>query len=139
MVMHGAGWLEGGLIASFEKMIIDAEMLQMMIETLQPLPLSKEDLALDAIREVGPGGHFFGAQHTLERYETAFYQPLVSDWRNFEAWSEAGSPDALARAHTLYQQLLKEFEPPALAVETQEALDAFVARRKEELVANPAD
>src|SRR3546814_5726333 len=86
--LHGAGWLEGGLCAPFEKFVLDVEMLQMMSEVLTPLEVSEESIGLDAIREVGPGGHFFGAAHTLARYETAFYSPLLSDWRNFETWQE---------------------------------------------------
>lgn len=132
LVMHAAGWLEGGLVASFEKAIVDAEMLQHMSETLQPLVVNEAELALDAIREVGPAGHFFGAAHTLERYETAFYAPLLSDWRNFESWREAGAQDATARANRIYKQLLAEFEPPPLDPAIAEELDAFVARRKRE-------
>ena len=101
MVWHAVGWLEGGLTASFEKMILDAEMIQMMAETLKPLKLSDDELGLKAIEEVPPGGHFFGTAHTLERYDHAFYDPIISDWRNFEAWQEAGSPDATQRAFRL--------------------------------------
>ncbi|MGH6886306.1 MAG: trimethylamine methyltransferase family protein, partial [Geminicoccales bacterium] len=133
MIYHGAGWLEGGLCASFEKIVLDAEMLQMMSEVLKPLEVSEETLALDAIREVGPGGHFFGAAHTLARYETAFYAPLLSDWRNFESWQEAGSPDTTQRANKLWKQLLADYVPPPLAPERAEAIDAYVARRKEEI------
>jgi trimethylamine--corrinoid protein Co-methyltransferase len=132
MVMHGAGWMEGGLVASFEKMIVDAEMLQMMAEFLQPIVVDEDTLALDAIREVGPGGHFFGAAHTLARYETAFYAPMVSDWRNFESWREAGAVDAAHRANLIWKQLLNEFVPPPLDPAIDEALKDFVARRKRE-------
>ncbi len=114
MVYHAAGWMEGGLTASFEKMIIDAEMLQMMAEFLQPLEVSDDTLALDAIAEVGPGGHFFGAAHTLARYETAFYAPLVSDWRNFETWEETGSLTATQRANTIWKRLLADYEQPPI-------------------------
>ena len=133
LVLHAAGWMEGGLVASFEKMVIDAEMLQMMAETLVPLEVNDDTLALDAIREVGPGGHFFGAAHTLQRYETAFYQPILSDWRNFESWREAGSKTALERANGLWKQLLAEYQPPPLDPAIAEALDAYVARRKAEI------
>ncbi|MGF1608548.1 MAG: trimethylamine methyltransferase family protein [Kiloniellales bacterium] len=132
IVMHGAGWMEGGLTASFEKMVLDAELLQMMAEFLQPIVVDDDTLGLDAIREVGPGGHFFGAAHTLARYETAFYSPLLSDWRNFESWREAGAPDATTRANTLYKRLLAGYEPPPLDQAIAEELAAFVARRKEE-------
>lgn len=131
IVNHGAGWLEGGLTASFEKLIIDAEMLQMMAEYLQPIVVDDDSLALDAIAAVGPGGHFFGSPHTMQRYETAFYAPLVSDWRNFETWSQDGAVDARERAHLIWRQLLEQSESPPLDAATDEALDEFVARRKE--------
>jgi trimethylamine--corrinoid protein Co-methyltransferase len=132
MVMHGAGWMEGGLVASFEKLIVDAEMLQMMAEFLQPIVVDEDTLGLSAIAEVGPGGHFFGAAHTLARYETAFYAPIVSDWRNFESWREAGAKDTAQRANALWKQLLADYQPPHLDPAVDEALKDFVARRKAE-------
>lgn len=134
LVNHAAGWLEGGLTASYEKLIIDAEMLQMMAEYLQPIVVDDATLGLDAIAAVGPGGHFFGSPHTLERYETAFYSPLVSDWRNYETWAEAGSVDARERAHSVWRQLLDESESPVLDDAVDEQLTDFVATRKEELL-----
>ncbi|MEQ1872341.1 MAG: trimethylamine methyltransferase family protein [Ilumatobacteraceae bacterium] len=133
IVNHAAGWLEGGLTASFEKLIIDAEMLQMMAEYLQPIVVDDDSLGLDAIAAVGPGGHFFGSPHTMQRYETAFYSPLVSDWRNYETWSQDGAVDARERAHRIWRQLLEQSESPALDVAIDEALSDFVARRKEAL------
>jgi trimethylamine--corrinoid protein Co-methyltransferase len=132
MIMHGAGWLEGGLVASFEKFLIDAEMLQMMAETLYPLEVSEAALGFDAVKEVGPGGHFFGAAHTLERYENAFYAPILSDWRNFESWAEAGSRTVTERAHALSKELLGSYEKPPLDAAVGEELDAFVERRRAE-------
>ena len=132
MVLHGAGWMEGGLVASFEKFIIDVEMLQMMAEFLQGITVDDDELAFDAVAEVGPGGHFFGAAHTLERYETAFYSPLVSDWSNYETWEEAGSLTAEQRANRIWKQALADYEPPPLADERAAELEEFVARRKEE-------
>ena len=132
IVLHGAGWLEGGLCASFEKFILDVEMLQMMAEFLAPIVVNEATLGLDAIREVEPGGHFFGAAHTLERYETAFYTPLVSDWRNYETWEEAGAETATERAHKIYKRVLAEFEPPPLDPAIKDELDDFVERRKRE-------
>ena len=131
-VMHGAGWLEGGLCASFEKFVLDAEMLQMMAEFLRPLDVSEDAIGLEAIREVGPGGHFFGAAHTLERYETAFYSPILSDWRNLETWEETGSETATQRANRLFKAVLADYSPPPLDPAVKEALDAFVARRTAE-------
>jgi trimethylamine--corrinoid protein Co-methyltransferase len=132
MVMHAAGWLEGGLTSSFEKVVLDAEMLQMMAQFLEPLEVSDDTLGYDAIVEVGPGGHFFGSAHTMARYETAFYAPMLSDWRNFETWQEAGSETATQRANTLYKRILAAYEPPALDPAVLEELNAFVARRKAE-------
>ena len=137
-VMHGAGWLEGGLTASYEKMIIDAEMLQMMAEFMQPLEVSDATLGLEAMADVGPGGHFFGTQHTLDRYETAFYQPMVSDWRNFETWEEAGSLTATQRANGIWKELLASYQQPPMDPATAEELDAFIARRKAEINAQAA-
>jgi trimethylamine--corrinoid protein Co-methyltransferase len=133
LLYQGAGWLEGGLTASYEKLIIDAEILQMLSEVLQPIPVDEASLGFDAIADVGPGGHFFGTAHTLERYETAFYQPIVSDWRNFETWQADGSRTATERANTIWKRLLAEAVPPALDRPVAEALDAFVARRKREI------
>jgi trimethylamine--corrinoid protein Co-methyltransferase len=132
MVMHGAGWMEGGLVASFEKFIVDVEILQGMAEFLQPMKIDEAELAVEAIREVGPGGHFFGSAHTLERYEAAFYSPLLSDWRNFENWSLAGAENATQRATKLYKLALADYQPPPLDAAIAEELAAFVARRKEE-------
>ncbi len=98
-IMHSAGWTEGGLTASFEKFILDVDLLQMVAEFLTPLDVSQDALALDAVREVGPGGHFFGTAHTLARYESAFYSPILSDWRNFETWTEAGRPTTYDHAN----------------------------------------
>ncbi len=132
LLMHGAGWLEGGLTASFEKFVLDIEMLQMMAAFFEEIEVTSGTLALDAVREVGPGGHFFGAAQTMERYETAFYTPLVSDWRNFETWEETGSLDATRRANRIYKQVLADFEPPPLDPAVREELEAFVTRRKAE-------
>ena len=131
-IMHGAGWLEGGLCASFEKFVLDAEMLQMMSEVMTPLEVSEASIGLEAIREVGPGGHFFGAAHTLERYERAFYSPMLSDWRNFETWQEGGSETATQRANRIYKAVLENFTPPPLDPAIREAVDAFVLRRTSE-------
>jgi trimethylamine--corrinoid protein Co-methyltransferase len=135
-VNHAAGWLEGGLTASFEKLILDAEMLQMMVEYMRPIEVSDDDLALDAIAEVGPGGHHFGTSHTLERYESAFYSPIISNRQNFEAWQEAGSIDSAARANAIWKQLLQEYEQPALDPAIDDALVDYVSRRKLELASD---
>ncbi len=133
LVKHGAGWMEGGLVASYEKMIVDAEILQCMAEFLQPIVVDDDTLALDAIAEVAPGGHFFGAAHTLARYHTAFYAPMLSDWRNFEQWQEAGAATATQRANGIWKSILDEFEPPPLDPAIDEELKAYMARRHEEI------
>ncbi len=129
MVKHSLGWLEGGLTASFEKVIIDAEMLQMMTEFMRPVTIDDDEMAMDAMLEVGPGGHYFGCAHTLERYETAFYSPILSDWSNFENWQDRGSLDATQRAHKIYKKLLEDYEEPPMDKAIAEELDAFVDRR----------
>jgi len=132
MIKHGAGWMEGGLVASYEKVIVDAEILQTMGEALQPLTVDDDALGLDAIKEVGPGGHFFGAAHTLARYENAFYSPMLSDWRNFETWREAGALTAAQRANAIWKQLLADYERPPLDPGIDEALRDYVERRRRE-------
>ena len=138
LLYQGAGWLEGGLTASYEKLILDAEILQMMSEVLQPLVIDEAEIGVDTIAEVGPGGHFFGAAHTLERFEHAFYRPILSDWRNFETWQDDGSRTAAERANGIWKQLLAEFEPPATDQARSEAIDAFVTRRTREIEAASA-
>jgi len=139
LVKHALGWIEGGLCASFEKVIIDAEMLQMMAEMMKPLEFNDAEFGLSAMEEVGPGGHYFGCAHTMERYETAFYSPILSDWQNFENWEEAGSLDATTRAHKIYKQLLADYQPPAMDPAIAEELDQFVERRISEGGQNPND
>ncbi len=128
-VKHAAGWLEGGLCASYEKTILDIDLLQMIAETFVPLDMSEDALAVDAIRDVGPGGHFFGTAHTQSRYRTAFYQPIVSDWRNYETWAEAGRPTAIERANRVWKERLAAYQRPLIDPAIEEEIDAFVARR----------
>jgi len=132
MLMHGAGWLEGGLCCSYEKVILDIDLLQMVTEFLQPVSTNVEDLAVEVINEVGPAGHFFGTEHTQARYRDAFYSPILSDWRNFETWQEAGSPIAIERANAEWQKRLDAYEAPTLDLAIREELDAFVTKRKAE-------
>jgi trimethylamine--corrinoid protein Co-methyltransferase len=128
-VMHGAGWMEGGLVASLEKFVVDVELLQMMAEFLVPIRVDSDTLGLDAIADVGPGGHFFGSEHTLARYEHAFYAPLLSDWQNFGAWTEAGSLSTELRANRIWKQALEEYSAPPLDDGIRTELAEFVARR----------
>jgi trimethylamine--corrinoid protein Co-methyltransferase len=128
-IMHGAGWMEGGLHASLDKMILDADLLQMVSAILDPLQVDATTMPIDTIAEVGPGGHFFGTAHTQERFRDAFYRPLLSDWRNYESWEEAGSPTADRKAHDLADRFLAAYEPPPMDPEIQAELRAFVDRR----------
>jgi trimethylamine--corrinoid protein Co-methyltransferase len=132
LLMHGAGWMEGGLHASYEKMILDAELLGMVEAFLDPVEVSEDTLAVEAIREVGPGGHFFGVGHTQSRYRTAFHKPMLSDWRNYESWQEAGSPELPSKANRVWKELLAAYEPPPMDLAIREELDAFVAKRVEQ-------
>jgi trimethylamine--corrinoid protein Co-methyltransferase len=133
LIYHAAGWLEGGLTASYEKLILDVEILQNMMEVLRPIDFSEDEMGFDAIASVPTGGHFFGAEHTMARYETAFYQPMLSDWTNHGAWEAAGSKHASERATALWQQALEEYEEPVMEPARREELDAYVAKRKEEI------
>jgi trimethylamine--corrinoid protein Co-methyltransferase len=130
LLEHAAGWMHGGLTASFEKLILDAELLQMMDATFAPIDTGAAALALDAVREAGPGGHFFGTAHTMGRYETAFHQPMLSNWDNWPSWTGRGSIGARERANAVWKALLAEYQEPALDPAVAEALDAYVARRK---------
>ncbi len=133
MIKHSGGWLEGGLCASFEKLILDMEMVQMITETLRPIEVTEEDLALDAIKEVGAGGHHFGTSHTMSRYKDAFYNPLVSDWSNFETWQENGEKTATDRANEMFKQLLEIYQKPAIDPAVEEELSAYVEKRRGEI------
>ena len=134
MVYHAAGWLEGGLIASPEKFIMDCEVLQHIQRYLDPVIVdtSPDAIALDAIKSVGSDGHFFGIQHTQDRYATAFYQPFLSDWKNFEGWQAAGAVWTPERAHTMFKEIVGGFEPPPMDAAIRDELADFVARRKSE-------
>lgn len=132
LLMHGAGWMEGGLHASFEKMVIDADLLHMVSASLDPFVVDDDTLAFEAIASVGPGGHFFGTDHTQARFRTEFHRPMISDWRNYESWIEAGSPDAPRKANQLVKQLLADYEPPRIADAVLSELSDFVARRTAE-------
>ena len=134
MVYHAAGWLEGGLIASPEKFVMDCEILQLIQRYMDPAltATGPEDIALEAVREVGCQSHYFGIQHTQDRYTTAFYQPFLSDWSNYEAWEAAGAAWTAQRAHQVFHDIIASFEPPPMEVAIHEELAAFVERRKAE-------
>jgi trimethylamine--corrinoid protein Co-methyltransferase len=133
VMMHAGGWLEGGLTCSFEKLILDAELLQLQSAMLDPIDLSDDAIGVEAMAEAGPGGHFFGTAHTLERYESAFYTPILSDWRNYETWRDDGGKTATERANGIWKQLLRDYEKPPIDPGVEEELEAYVARRKREI------
>jgi trimethylamine--corrinoid protein Co-methyltransferase len=132
-VMHSAGWLEGGLVAGYEKFIVDIELLQMMRAEFTPLEIDEASMAFGAHQEVGHGGHFLGAMHTMERFRTCFYRPLLSSSENYERWMRNGGVDAAHRAEKIYRQKLEEFEQPALDDAVRLELEEFVVRRRAEL------
>lgn len=130
VIIHSAGWLEGGLTNSYEKFITDVEVLQMVAELCRETMAGDAEIALDALMEVGPSGHFFGAAHTMERYQTEFYQPFSSDWSNFGTWTEKGSQTADERATGIWQKIVAEAKPVATAApERVEAMQSFIDRR----------
>ena len=129
LLLHGAGWMEGGLHASYEKMVIDADLLNMVSTFLAPIEVTADSLAVEVIDSVGPGGHFFGTDHTQARYTTEFLSPFVSDWRNWESWTDAGSPTAAERANKVARQLLDSYQEPTLADDIHAELRDFVDRR----------
>jgi trimethylamine--corrinoid protein Co-methyltransferase len=130
MLMHGAGWMEGGLVASFEKMVMDAELLGYMQSYYTPLSFEEEDFGFEAIKSVGPGGHFFGCEHTLARYENAFHTPLLADWRNNETWLEADSPTTFDHAEKRYQSLLENYQQPNLEISIKESIEEYISKRE---------
>jgi len=132
-VMHAAGWLEGGLVSCYEKFIIDIELLRMLQVEFTPLEITEESLAFGAHEEVGHGGHFLGAAHTMERFRDCFYRPLLSSTANFERWLKLGAKDTAARAGEIWRAKLDSFTPPPLDEAIRAELDDFVQRRRREL------
>lgn len=133
LVYHAHGWMEGGLTTSFEKTILDAEMVQMMAALAPRIDFSDVEEVMAAIAAVGPGGHFLGSEHTMPRYETAFHQPMISDWRPYEFWEAAGSPDTAQRANARWKELLAAYQEPPIEPAIKEALADYVARRTREI------
>ena len=132
-VMHSAGWLESGLVSCYEKFVVDIEILRMLQEEFTPLEIDEASLAYDAHVEVGQGGHFLGAAHTLERFRDCFYRPLLSSTENFERWKRLGARDATERAGEIWRATLEEYEQPPLDEEVRAELEAYVTRRRAEL------
>jgi trimethylamine--corrinoid protein Co-methyltransferase len=135
LINHAAGWLEGGLSASFEKIVLDAELLREWAAILKPVEFGDDELALDAIAAIAPGGHFFGSPHTLARYETAFHRPILADWSNYENWRDGGERTATDRALDVWKKTRDAYVPPPLDAGVREAVAEYVARRAAELAA----
>ena len=129
-VLHGAGWLEGGLSSGYEKFIMDADQLGMMQKLSQGIDLSEEGQAMDAVREVGPGNHYLGCAHTRRHFEEAFYSSRIADYNSFEQWESEGSLDAAQRANRIYKEMLASYEAPEIDPGVDEALCEFIAKRK---------
>ncbi|MFQ5954932.1 MAG: trimethylamine methyltransferase family protein [Kiloniellales bacterium] len=130
-VLHAAGWLEGGLTSGYEKLVMDADQLAMMQRFAEGVDLSDNGQAMDAVREVGPGRHYLGCAHTQANFETAFYRSAIADNETFERWQSEGSLDAAQRANALWKKMLEDYEPPPLDPAIDEALNAYMTRRKE--------
>jgi len=131
--MHTAGWLDSGLVACYEKFLLDVEALRILQLELVPLEINDETLAFGAHEEVGHGGYFFGAAHTLERFRECFYRPLVSSTENFERWNRLGARDTATRAGEVWRKTLEEYEQPPMDDGLKEELKAYVDRRRMEL------
>ena len=132
LLMHAAGWVEGGLCTSYEKFVLDCEIVQSMTQMLEPVRVETSDFAFDEIESVGPGGHFFGTERTIATFETAFYRPLVSTTQNYGAWMEGGAKTATERATAIWQEAIKTYSEPPIDDSIGEALSAFVAKRREQ-------
>jgi trimethylamine--corrinoid protein Co-methyltransferase len=132
-VMHSAGWLESALVSCYEKFVTDVELLRMLYHVFEPLKIDEESLAFSAHQEVGQGGHFLGAVHTLERFRECFYRPLVSSTENYERWARNGGNDTAARASEVWRKTLEEYEEPPMDNDLKAQLKAYVDRRRTEL------
>jgi len=134
-IMHSAGWLEGGLVASYEKFVMDVELIRMLQAQFTPLEIDDASLAFDAHLEVGHGGHFLGAAHTMERFRDCFYRPLLSSSENFERWTRNGAKNTAVRANEIAHKKIEEYEMPPMDDAIKAELDEFVQKRKQELEA----
>lgn len=132
LLMHAAGWVEGGLCTSYEKFVLDCEVAQSMAQTMDPVRIDADTLALDEIAEIGPGGHFFGTPRTISTFESAFYRPIVSSTQNYGAWMEAGGKSAAERTTAIWQEALNQYAEPEPDPAIREALTSFVAKRTEQ-------
>ena len=129
-MLHAAGWLEGGLVSSFEKFVMDADQLGTLHKLAEGVDISENGQAMDAIREVGPGGHYLGCAHTQANFESAFWRTNVLDYKPFETWAEEGERDTVQLANAKVKQMLNDYQQPSMDPSVREALDAYVAEKK---------
>jgi trimethylamine--corrinoid protein Co-methyltransferase len=132
-MLHACGWLEGGLVSSFEKYVLDADQLGTLHHLAKGISVTENDQAMDAIREVGPGGHYLGCAHTQSFFKTAFWRSEVLDYKPFETWAEEGGRDSMAIANARVTKLLNDYEQPQMDPATYEALSSYVAKKKESM------
>jgi trimethylamine--corrinoid protein Co-methyltransferase len=133
LVTHAAGWLEGGLVAGYEKFVMDADQLAMMQVLAQGMDLSDRGQALEALREVGPGHHFLGCEHTQANFETAFHQSTIADYSSYEQWALEGALTAEQRANRVWKKMLADYQDPGIDPAADEAMRDYIARRRAEL------
>lgn len=134
-VLHGAGWSDGGLTASFEQMVLDAELLEMMGRFFSGVVVDEGTLALEVMAHVVAGGHFLGEEHTRKHFKSEFYFPVLADTDAYESWVKKGSKDVYARASERYKKLLATYQKPPIDAALEAELQEFVARRKREIEA----
>jgi len=139
LCVHAAGWLEGGLTFGFEKFINDIESLQSIAELCQATPGNEDEIGFDALTEVDPGGHFFAAGHTMQRYRKAFYEPLVANLENYGTWQETGAKDSAERATEIWKSVLQRFAPPEGGTERAHRVRRFIAAARNRGGAPPLD
>lgn len=128
--LHAAGWLEGGLVTSFEKFVLDADQLGVLHSIAEGVDMSENGQAMDAIREVGPGGHYLGCDHTQRNFKDSFWKSGVLDYKPFETWQDEGSKDSMTLANEKVQRMLTEYTQPAIDPAVDDALKAYIAERK---------
>ena len=129
-MLHSCGWLEGGLVSSFEKFVLDADQLGVLHHLARGVETDENGQAMDAIREVGPGGHYLGCAHTQANFQSAFWRTNVLDYKPFETWAEEGSRDAMALANEKMKQMLANYQQPAMDPAIHDALTAYVTEKK---------
>ncbi|MGR3722133.1 trimethylamine methyltransferase family protein, partial [Abyssibius alkaniclasticus] len=132
-MLHACGWLEGGLVSSFEKFVLDADQLGVLHSIAKGVDISENGQAMDAIAEVGPGGHYLGCAHTQANFKDAFWRTEVLDYKPFETWADDGSRDSVALASARVKKLMADYVKPPIDPAVEEALDEFVAKRKSEM------